>query len=106
MCYSVIVSEQDNVLTEDLLDDGGHEEGDGDHGGGQEQEHQRGARHHQVGGAVRGLLQQTLSTQSWLRGESSEGVIEILRNTKLGEGTYPTRAISFWKSPLTFHFYT
>ena len=65
--FCVIVSEQDNVLTEDLLDDGGHEEGDGDHGGGQEQEHQRGARHHQVGGAVRGLLQQTLSTQSWLR---------------------------------------
>ena len=44
-------------LTEDLLDDGGHEEGDGDHGGGQEQEHQRGAGHHQVGGAVRGTLQ-------------------------------------------------
>ena len=44
-------------LTEDLLDDGGHEEGDGDHGGGQEQEDQRGAGHHQVGGAVRGPLQ-------------------------------------------------
>ena len=44
-------------LTEDLLDDGGHEEGDGDHGGGQEQEHQRGAGHHQVGGAVRRPLQ-------------------------------------------------
>ena len=44
-------------LTEDLLDDGGHEEGDGDHGGGQEQEDQRGAGHHQVGGAVRRPLQ-------------------------------------------------
>ena len=49
MCY--------NVLTEYFLDLGGHEEGDGDHGGGQEQVHHRGAGHHQVGGAVGAPLQ-------------------------------------------------
>ena len=49
MCY--------NVLTEYFLDLGGHEEGDGDHGGGHEQVDHRGAGHHQVGGAVGGPLQ-------------------------------------------------
>ena len=39
-------------LTEDLLDDGGHEEGDGDHGGRQQDEGQGGARHHEAGGPL------------------------------------------------------
>ena len=39
-------------LTKHLLDDGGHEEGDGDHGGGQEDEGQGGARHHEAGGPL------------------------------------------------------
>ena len=44
------------VITEHLLNDGGHEEGDGDHGGGQQDDGQRCAGHHETGGAPVSLL--------------------------------------------------